>query len=125
MKKILLSVLFLAVFSPLFAQTSKHYEKFQGIWYGTIYGEDKVVFIFIDDIFICNLDGGFSYKYNIEGQNLVLKEGRKLWISSGWVDAANNIGKIQYIFSGDRLLLIFDGEPIALSRDYSDFPSWR
>jgi hypothetical protein len=44
----------------------------------------------------------------------------------GWEDAGNEneTDKIQYVFLGDRLILVFDGEPITFSRDYTDFPEW-
>jgi hypothetical protein len=31
----------------------------------------KVIFVFIDDIFICNLDGGFFSRYSVENNNLI------------------------------------------------------
>jgi hypothetical protein len=42
---------------------------------------------------------------------------------NGWEETAgeNETRNIQYVFSGDRLILVFDGEPITFSRDYTDF----
>jgi hypothetical protein len=56
MKKMILSVLFLAVFSPLFAQTSKHYEKFQGIWHGGFEDDKKFILVFVNSTFMMKTD---------------------------------------------------------------------
>jgi hypothetical protein len=85
----------------------------------------KVIFIFVDDIFICNLDGGFFSRYSVENNNLIATNPRGL-DDGGWEDLGdeNEIGKIQHVFSGDRLILVFDGEPITLSKYYTDFLEW-
>jgi hypothetical protein len=135
MKKFVLTVAFLFATSAAFAQdavpTDDPYAKFQGIWHGVIYDEDKVLFVFIDDILICNLDGYVScIRYKIEGQNIVAISGRELLVS-GWGETINipnstdTSGHIQYVFSGEKLVLVFDGEPIILSNDCFDFPEWR
>jgi hypothetical protein len=134
MKKQFFAVILVYLTLPVFTQdvpsADDPYAKFQGVWYGVIYDEDPVFFVFIDDVFICNLDGGYYYKYNIEGQNIVTISGRELLVS-GWgdteynPDTTNREGKIQYVFSGERLVLIFDGYPISLSKDYTDFLGWR
>jgi hypothetical protein len=134
MKKIIIVLYLVITVLPTFSQDmppdGDDYTKFQGIWYGVIYDEDPVFFVFIDDIFICNLDYGFSCRYSVENHNLIVTSGRELLVS-GWgdtkynPDTTNNNGKIQYIFSGERLVLVFDGEPITLSKDYTDFPEWR
>jgi hypothetical protein len=133
MKRLFIAVILSLAVLPVFAQdappSDDPYAKFQGIWYGVIYDEDKVFFVFIDDIFICNLDGGYYYKYNIEGQNIVIKNARELLVS-GWgdteynPDTTNSEWKIQYVFSGKRLVLVFGGEPITLSTNPADFPEW-
>jgi hypothetical protein len=109
----------------VFAQTDDPYAKFQGIWYGVIDNEYKVVFIFIDDVLICNLDYGFSCKYLVENHELILINGRFLGLD-GWDNEqnGNRIDKIQFLFSGEKLILAFDGEPIIFSRNYEDFPEW-
>jgi hypothetical protein len=130
MKKLFIAIILIRLTFPVFAQNAPPANdpraKFQGIWYGVVYGEDKVFFVFIDDFFICNLDYGFSYKYLVEDHDLILTSGRFLGLD-GWDNQQyeNGIDKIQYIFSGDKLLLIFDGEPITLSKNYEDFPEWR
>jgi hypothetical protein len=124
MKKLVLISMLALLTLPILSQEKDSRAPFQGIWYGVIYGEDKVIFIFIDDIFICNLDYGFSGRYSVENNNLIVTNSRDLGIE-GWKEARDSIGKIQYVFSGDRLILVFDGEPITFSRDYTDFSEWR
>ena len=121
----IIAVLTFTIF-PALSQEKDSRAPFQGIWYGVIYGEDKVIFIFIDDIYITNLDYEFSGRYSVENNNLIMTDFRRLNIGNEWekVGDENATGKIQYVFSGDRLILVFDGEPITFSRDYTDFPEW-
>jgi hypothetical protein len=134
MKKLYAVIFSLFVIVPVFAQADDPYAKFQGVWYGVacVDGGGKVIFIFIDDYCISiNLDSGSFFKYNIEGQNLVIKNGREL-NDSGWGDIIeipdpdSTDEHIQYVFSGERLFLLGGGEVIiSLSKDYTDFPEWR
>jgi hypothetical protein len=126
MKKLVLIGLLALLALPIFSQEKDSRAPFQGIWYGVIYGKDKVIFVFIDDVFICNLDYGFSSRYSVEDNNLIVTNFRGL-NDDGWEEPGNEdeIGKIQYVFSDDRLILVFDGEPITFSRDYTDFSEWR
>ncbi|MDR1218046.1 MAG: hypothetical protein LBK73_00360 [Treponema sp.] len=120
MKKLVLIGLLVLLMLPIFSQGKDSRAPFQGIWYGIIYGEDKVIFIFIDDIFICNLDFGFSGHFSVEDQNLIMTT-KYQYLNSGELEDIydeSETGKIQYVFSGDRLILVFDGEPITFSRDY-------
>jgi hypothetical protein len=129
MKKLALITVLALLTLPAFSQEKDSRTPFQGIWYGVIYGEDKVVFIFIDDIFICNLDGGGSGHYSVENNNLIITKSRRFdWDVDGWgKETPDEVapGKIQYVFSGDKLILVFGGEPITFSRDYTDFSEWR
>jgi hypothetical protein len=93
------------------------YAKFQGVWHDV---DDKdALFVFIDDIFFINGDGGFSFRYSIEGNNLIMTNPRELG-DDGWKEhnePETGTGTLQYVFSGDRLILLFDGEPwVTLSR---------
>jgi hypothetical protein len=123
MKKLVLIGFLALLVLPVFSQEKDSRAPFQGIWYGVEYGEDKVIFIFIDDVFICNLDYGSSCRYSVEDNNLIVTNFRGL-SDDGWEDGGNETAKIQYVFSGDRLILVFDGEPITLSKDYTDFSEW-
>jgi hypothetical protein len=126
MKKLVLITTLALLTLPAFSQEKDSRTPFQGIWYGVIYGEQKVFFIFIDDIFISHLDSDHSGRYSIENQDLILTNFSKLGVE-GWEDIRdkNETGKIQYVFSGKNLILVFDGEPITFSRDYTDFSEWR
>jgi hypothetical protein len=130
MKKLFISVMLVFLALPIFAQNAPSANdpraKFQGIWYGVVYGEDKVLFIFIGDIFINNLDLGYSGRFSVEDQNLVMNI-KYDCLNSGEMREIHNeftTVKIQFLFSGEKLILAFDGEPITLSRNYEDFPEW-
>ncbi|MDR0685794.1 MAG: hypothetical protein LBF83_11805 [Spirochaetaceae bacterium] len=90
------------------------------MWYEV--DEEYAFVIFIDDVFISNVDGGFSLRYSVEDNNLIMNNPRTLGIDGVWdeIQTENEKSKIQYVFSGDRLILIFDGEPMTLSR----VPEW-
>lgn len=127
MKKIVLIIILVLLVLPIFSQEKDSRAPFQGIWYGVIYDEDPVFFVFIDDLFICNLDFGFSGHFLVEDQNLIMTTQYE-YLNSGELEEIydeSETGKIQYVFSGDKLILVFDGEPIILSRSYEDFPGWR
>jgi hypothetical protein len=125
MKKIILVVLLVLLALPIFSQEKDSRAPFQGIWYGVIYsGEVKVFVIFIDDIFISHIESDSYGRYSVEGSNLILTNFRELGID-GWEEIRDETGKIQYVFSGDKLILVFDGEPITFSRDYTDFIEWN
>ncbi|MDR1219682.1 MAG: hypothetical protein LBK73_08755 [Treponema sp.] len=119
MKKLGLIGLLVLLTLPIFSQEKDSRAPFQGVWYDV--NKKYAFFIFIDDIFICNLDYGFSSRYSVEDNNLILTNFRDFGID-GWENIDENAtDKIQYVFSGDRLILVFDGEPIiTLSR----IPEW-
>jgi hypothetical protein len=130
MKKSILIVMFLFIAGFVFAQVDPPaddpYEKFQGIWYGVIYNGYKVVFIFIDDIFICAAGNKAAYyRYSVEDQNLIAISVRELnhrvWENEKELRQED---RIQYMFSGEKLILASDGDPTILSRNYEDFPEW-
>jgi hypothetical protein len=121
MKRLVL-IGFLVLFSAsAFSQEKDSRAPFQGIWYDV--DDAEILFVFIDDIFFINggSDGGGSFRYSVEDNNLILTNPRKLDID-GWevIHEGPATVKTQYVFSGDRLTLIFDGEPIILSR----IPEW-
>jgi hypothetical protein len=135
MKKLFITVMLFSLTLSAFSQDTPlvddPYAKFQGVWYGVIYDEDPVFFVFIDDIFICNLDYGFLGRYSVEDNDLIVTSGRELGVD-GWEKEGvwgkeweqDETFKIQYVFSGERLVLVFGGDPITLSKDYTDFPEW-
>jgi hypothetical protein len=125
MKKFYLIILLIILAIPAFPQEMDGRTPFHGIWYG-LYGDVKIFYIFIDDVFITNLDDGFFSHYSVEDNNLILTNPRELDID-GWkkIQDEDIAGNIQYVFSGDKLILVFDGEPIAFSRYYTDFFEWR
>jgi hypothetical protein len=114
---------------------------FQGIWYGVVYSDSalKTIFIFIDDIFIMNYICDFpnedfygtneSYysRFSVKDKNLIMMTNKHYLNEDRWeyASAEPEVQEIQYVFSGKRLILIFDGYPITLSRDYLDFDEWR
>jgi hypothetical protein len=125
MKKLFMIAVLSCAVLPAFSQEDE-YARFQGVWYGVIYGgEVKVFFIFIDDIFISHIESDSYGRYSVENNNLILTDFRELG-ADGWgeIHGENEEAKIQYVFSGERLILVFDGEPITFSRDYTDFPEW-
>jgi hypothetical protein len=97
------------------------YARFQGIWYVVV--DDKYAFvIFIDDTFISAAgDRAVFFRYSVENQDLILTNAIGL-SPDGWEESPDGIVtfKIQYVFSGDRLILAFEGEHITLSR----IPEW-
>jgi hypothetical protein len=128
MKKLFIAVMLIFLTLPVFSQEKDSRAPFQGIWYPIFYEYKNEVFtseecfIFIDDIFITTLDGYFiSGHYSVEKNNLILTNPRILG-DDGWEDAGveDETGTIiQYIFSGDRLILLFDGDPTTFSRNYT------
>jgi hypothetical protein len=84
MKNLCLSVLLIFLAFSAFPQEKDSRAPFQGIWYG-VDGKDKIIYIFIDDVFITNHDDGFSGKLSVDGQNLILAVHRDLYIDE-WED---------------------------------------
>jgi hypothetical protein len=112
MKKMVLIGILVLLAIPAFSQEKDSRAPFQGIWLG----DYDTLFVFIDDIFFCNGDGGVSFHYSVENNSLILTNPRKL-DDDGWEEihdeTATDTVTLQYMFSGDRLILLFDGEPWA------------
>jgi hypothetical protein len=124
----LVAVLSFPIF-PAFAQDTSPaddpYAKFQGIWHEVIDSEERGVFIFLDDILIFIAgDMAASYRYSIENQDLILTRFRGLG-PDGWGKELEQSDRTQYVFSGEKLIFVSDGEPIILSRYYEGFDEWR
>jgi hypothetical protein len=74
MKKLVLICILVLLALPIFSHDvpldGDDYAKFQGVWYDV---DEKYAFIiFIDDIFISNVDLGFSLHYSVEDNNLII-----------------------------------------------------
>ncbi|MDR2193468.1 MAG: hypothetical protein LBP19_03240 [Treponema sp.] len=124
MKKLFITLSFILI--SLFAQTDE-YAKFQGVWIGEIPDDELdelTMFIFEDDSFFSLIDGIHTGKYVIEGNNVILKFGWAFWESyqGGWKREKEGEIVIQYIFSGDKLIFVFDGEPISYLKGIKDLP---
>jgi hypothetical protein len=136
MKKLYLAALLIFLTLPAFSQEDE-YARFQGIWYPVLveYTDEEFYtseecLIFIDDIFITTLDGDFiSGRYSVGNDNLILTNLRAL-VDEEWTEAEeeNETGItviIQYVFSGDRLMLVLGNDPITFSRYYKPYhPKW-
>jgi hypothetical protein len=128
MKKLFIIVVLSFSVILAFSQEYEH-AKFQGVWYAMIEGE-KVIYVFIDDICITmRVDlgiVGIACRYSVENNNLILSNPREPSFD-GWKDNHDGSEELefQYVFSGDRLIFVSDGEElVTFSRDNTDFPEW-
>jgi hypothetical protein len=113
MKKIFFIGLLVLLTLPIFSQEKDSRAPFQGIWHDV--NDKDTLFVFIDDIFFINGDGGGSVRYSVEDNKLILTNPRKLDIN-GWEEIHDEPTtlKIQYVFSGEKLVLIYDGESVII-----------
>jgi hypothetical protein len=68
MKKNVMVILLICLALPIFSQDKDSRAPFQGVWYGVIYDEVKVFFIFIDDVFISHIESDYFGRYSIENK---------------------------------------------------------
>jgi hypothetical protein len=112
-KLILISILLLLAF-PGFSQEKDSRAPFQGIWHDV--DDSDTIYAFIDDILFSNTNGGDAARFSVKDNNLILTNLRKLG-DNGWKEIDYPAtSAIQYMFSGDRLILVYDGNVTILSR---------
>jgi hypothetical protein len=124
MKKLVLAVLLSLAVLPAFSQDNQPpdpYAPFQGVWYNIgdigfthyIFNGNTLTIIIkeFNDIFIAT--GNYTLK-----NNLVVFICQEVFSDSGWlkVPSMDSMGESQYVFSGDRLVIISDGDPISLKK---------
>jgi hypothetical protein len=131
MKKLFIAAIVLFSAFSAFAQTEDEYARFQGVWYAEM--EDlNAYFIFENNtaIMLGSEDGRSQIidfcNFMISSNKIVFytKCGFYLDVDrySGWLyagpddlDDDSRQQEADYIFSGDKLILIFDGDPWILS----------
>jgi hypothetical protein len=132
MKRIVLISMLALLTLPIFAQTDDPYTKFQGVWWGEADGGDWCHFIFSNNnLTMIGKDIGKNIicfgNYFIDKNTIVynIKSVFSEDNDDGWLmvpekiaplDIPDTMAEFQYVFSGDRLILIADGYPISLQR---------
>jgi hypothetical protein len=127
MKKMIVISILVLLALPAFSQEDE-YAKFQGIWYAEM--EDEIAyFIFENDTVIftsAEIDvGGFSFcNFTLSDHKIIFYIKRMFgFFDSKWQSATpadeefDGIAELDYVFSGNKLILIFDGgDPLSLIR---------
>jgi hypothetical protein len=131
MKKVFIIVLSVCLTLPAFSQdalpSDDPYAKFQGIWHNENKNENYY-FIFINNTVTFTGEemyiGTVNYcTFTLSSNKITFCLKRVLWFSdSKWQsttpddEGIDGIFEADYIFSGDKLILIFDGEPFVLQK---------
>jgi hypothetical protein len=122
-KKFIFAVLLFLLVLPAFSQEDE-YAKFQGVWWlqETEYS-DLIHFIFINNTLIMTEEKINRYCiYSIENDTIAIKlkivfteNNWRSELSNDW-DMSDGITKFQYVFSGSKLILLSDGQPLVFSK---------
>jgi hypothetical protein len=124
MKKQFIALMLICLTLPVFAQTDDPYAKFQGVWW-LKETEDSAHYIFISNILtilLGKMNNNLLYycTYSI-GNSTITIDVKKIfnennWISKPFVDAPDTIIEYQYVFSGSKLILIYEDQTMVFSK---------
>jgi hypothetical protein len=127
MKKLVLVAAFLSISTAAFSQDTPtaDYARFQGVWYVGGEGSAIIYFIFIDNSVtimmldrdnMCFFDPLVTGKYKVEKNTIQISITRELSGTEWTRRPLENGSPTQYMFSDNKLILLSEGGPTALTR---------
>ena len=117
-----LAVLLIFLAIPAFSQEDE-YAKFQGVW-GVTIEDEKIIFVFINNTLIMIEEEINRYCiYSIENDSIIIdlkivftENNWRSELSDNWDMSDGGIIEFQYVFSGSKLILLSDGQPLVFSK---------